>query len=55
MLGAFIGYTIFTLACAVAPNWAALNVFRFLVGVFASCPISVVGGYVHEAMGTESR
>ncbi|MCJ1268852.1 hypothetical protein MMC22_008740 [Lobaria immixta] len=37
-------YTLFTLACAFAPNWPALLVFRFLVGAGASAPQAVLGG-----------
>lgn len=44
MLSTFFGYTVFTLACAVAPTWAGLLIFRFLAGAFASAPITVVGG-----------
>lgn len=44
LLGTFAGYTIFTVATCVAPNWAAFNIFRLLCGVFASSPISVIGG-----------
>ena len=44
MTATFCLYTTFTLACAVAPNWPALLVFRLLVGVNAACPVSVVGG-----------
>lgn len=44
MLSTFFGFTVFTLACALAPTWPALLVFRFLSGAFASAPITVVGG-----------
>lgn len=44
MLLTFAGFTIFTMACALAPSWPGLLVFRFLTGAFASAPISVVGG-----------
>lgn len=37
-------YTVFTLGCALAPNFPALVIFRFLCGIGASAPISVVGG-----------
>ncbi|KAF7925806.1 hypothetical protein EAE99_005841 [Botrytis elliptica] len=37
-------YTIFTLACAVAPNWPLFLLFRFLVGVGASAPQYILGG-----------
>lgn len=40
----FCLYTLFTLACAVAPNWPALLVFRLIVGMSAACPVTVVGG-----------
>lgn len=44
LLSTFALYTIFTLATCVAPNWAAFNVFRLFCGIFASSPISVIGG-----------
>lgn len=44
MIGTFILFTIFTLACAVSPNWTALIIFRALAGICASCPIAVTGG-----------
>ena len=37
-------YTVFTLACALAPTWPALLVFRFLVGLGASAPQAILGG-----------
>ncbi|CAI9636417.1 unnamed protein product [Alternaria burnsii] len=37
-------FTIFSVASALAPNFAALVIFRLLVGVGGSCAISVVGG-----------
>ena len=43
MIGSFF-YTIFTMACALAPNFPALLIFRILVGINASSPISVTGG-----------
>ncbi|KAH4018916.1 hypothetical protein HBI56_137710 [Parastagonospora nodorum] len=44
MLSTFFGFTVFTLACALAPTWTALLIFRFVSGAFASAPITVVGG-----------
>ncbi|KAF1833096.1 MFS general substrate transporter, partial [Decorospora gaudefroyi] len=44
MVISFAMLTIFAIASAVAPNLAALVIFRFLVGVGGSCAISVVGG-----------
>jgi len=40
----FAYYTIFAIASAVAPTFAALVVFRLMVGIGGSCAISVVGG-----------
>ncbi|KAL8671934.1 MAG: hypothetical protein Q9168_003590 [Polycauliona sp. 1 TL-2023] len=37
-------FTIFTMACAVAPTWPAFLVFRLLCGITASSAIAVVGG-----------
>jgi len=44
MTATFCSYTVLTMACALAPNWPALLVFRLLVGINAACPVSVVGG-----------
>ena len=44
----FAVYTLFTLACALAPNWPALLLFRFFVGVGASAPQTVTGGMYAE-------
>lgn len=44
MVSAFAFYTIFSVATALAPNFAAIIVFRFLAGVAGACPIAVVGG-----------
>ena len=44
LLLSFTGFTIFTMACALAKSWTTLLIFRFLTGAFASGPITVVGG-----------
>ncbi|KAE8441193.1 hypothetical protein EG329_005793 [Mollisiaceae sp. DMI_Dod_QoI] len=44
MISTFFTFTIFTMACALAPNYAAFLIFRFLTGVSASSPIAVIGG-----------
>jgi MFS family permease len=44
MIPAFCIFTIFTMACALAPTYPALCVFRFFVGIGAACAISIVGG-----------
>ena len=44
MLGSFIIFTLFTMACALAPNWPSFLVFRLICGLMASSAIAVVGG-----------
>ncbi|KAI0384835.1 major facilitator superfamily transporter [Hypomontagnella monticulosa] len=46
--GCFIMFMIWTLACALAPNWPAMLVFRFFVGTCASAPIAVVTGILAD-------
>lgn len=38
------GFTIWMMACALAPNWAAFNIFRFLNGFFGAGPSSTISG-----------
>lgn len=40
----FAGFTLFTMGSALARTWASFIGFRFLTGMFASAPISVVTG-----------
>jgi MFS family permease len=44
MIGTFFFFTVFTMACALAPSFSSLLIFRLLTGVNASSPISVTGG-----------
>ncbi|SCO88538.1 related to fluconazole resistance protein (FLU1) [Fusarium oxysporum] len=44
----FCLFTIFTMACALAPTWPALLVFRFFCGAFASSPIAIVAGILAD-------
>lgn len=48
LVSTLILYIIFTMATALAPNWAAFLVFRFLAGTFASPPMSVTGGSIAD-------
>jgi MFS family permease len=41
-------YTIFQVACAVAPSGEALLVFRFLSGCFAACPLTNSGAILAD-------
>ncbi|KAK3048833.1 hypothetical protein LTS18_012863, partial [Coniosporium uncinatum] len=49
---AFTLFTIFQMACALAPNWAALNIFRLLIGIAGASPIAVVGGICADVYRT---
>lgn len=44
MISSFILFTLSTLACAVAPTWPVLLVFRLIAGINASSAVSIVGG-----------
>ncbi|KAF2396390.1 MFS general substrate transporter [Trichodelitschia bisporula] len=56
MVVAFTLYTLFTLGCALAPNFASFVILRFITGIFAACPIAVVGGTCADVYKTaESR
>ncbi|GIZ45627.1 hypothetical protein CKM354_000878500 [Cercospora kikuchii] len=46
----FIAYTAFMLACALAPNWPAFIIFRFLTGLFGATPISLTGGLFADVL-----
>lgn len=44
-------FMIWTLACAVAPNWSAFLIFRFFTGSFASAPNALVAGILSDIYG----
>ncbi|KAK0634823.1 major facilitator superfamily domain-containing protein [Bombardia bombarda] len=50
-IGTFITFTLFTLACALAPSWPAFLIFRLFSGVFASAPIAIVTGIYADIYG----
>ncbi|KAI1825127.1 major facilitator superfamily transporter [Xylaria intraflava] len=41
-------FCLWTLGCALAPNWPAFLIFRFLCGAFGSSPIAVVTGQLAD-------
>lgn len=51
MISSFIFFTLFTLACALAPNWPAFLFFRLMCGINASSAIAVVGGLFADVYG----
>ncbi|PYI32500.1 MFS general substrate transporter [Aspergillus indologenus CBS 114.80] len=44
LLGSFTVFVLATLACAFAPNWPSLLIFRFICGAMGAAPQTVVGG-----------
>lgn len=51
MVYSFAAFTIFTMTCAVAPNWGSLLFFRLATGVNASSPIAIIGGVYADIYG----
>ena len=50
-----VGFTIFVIACAVAPSLNALIVFRFFCGVFGSCPLANANGSIFDMVSQKRR
>jgi multidrug resistance protein len=50
-----IGFTTFAVACALAPTMHSLILFRFLNGVFGSCPATIGGGSIADMIPQERR
>lgn len=48
-------FSIFIMACGLAPNYGAQIVFRFLAGFFGATPISCVGGSMSDIFTPEER
>ena len=51
MLSSFVVFTLFTMACALAPTWPAFLVFRLICGINASSAIAIVGGLYADVFG----
>lgn len=49
------GYIAFVIGCALAPSLNALIVFRFLSGIFGSCPLTNGGGSIADLFTQEDR
>lgn len=47
-IGTFAMFTLFTLACALAPHWVSFIIFRLFSGIFASAPIALVPGIIAD-------
>ena len=50
-----VGFTGFAVACALAPTMHSLIVFRFLNGLFGSCPATIGGGSITDMIPQEKR
>ncbi|KAJ5113437.1 bicyclomycin resistance protein [Penicillium angulare] len=50
-----IGFTVFAAGCALAPNIHTLIVFRFLNGLFGSCPATIGGGSITDMIPQNRR
>jgi len=48
MFSTFIAFTIFNIAINFSPNFASYVIFRLLMGIAGSSPISVGGGVVAD-------
>jgi len=48
-------FLVFTIACAVSNSLGALITFRFLVGIAASCPITLGAGTIADMVPLERR
>lgn len=50
-----LGFVAFLIACALAPTLNTLIVFRFLCGIFGSCPLTNGGGSIADMIRQEKR
>ena len=50
-----VGFVIFTIACALATDLDMLIAFRFVEGVFGSCPLTIGGGSIGDLVVQEKR
>ncbi|KAH7007074.1 major facilitator superfamily domain-containing protein [Ilyonectria destructans] len=46
----FAVFTLFTMACAMAPNWASFLIFRLLTGIFGSAPVAIAPGILADVL-----
>ncbi|KAL6850553.1 hypothetical protein ACO1O0_007677 [Amphichorda felina] len=55
LIGTFMGYLIFMLACSGAPTYPALLVFRLLCGINAAAPTTVISGLYADILDDPSQ
>lgn len=54
-LGTLLVFGCWLIGAALAPNIGAQIVFRFLAGLFASCPLTVAGGSIADMFNARER
>ncbi|KAH8930758.1 MFS general substrate transporter [Atractiella rhizophila] len=54
-LAAFIPYSLFALGAGLSKNTASILIFRFLGGVWGSCPLTVAGGLTADIWDAKTR
>ncbi|PWY67154.1 MFS general substrate transporter [Aspergillus heteromorphus CBS 117.55] len=52
LLWTFTVFVLATLACALAPDWPAMLIFRFICGTMGAAPQTVVGGVYADMFST---
>lgn len=55
LIGTYLAYASFTLACALSPTFEALLVFRFFCGLNGSVPNAVLGGLYSDIYNEPDR
>lgn len=50
-----LGFVVFTIACALSSNLNMLIGFRFVEGLFGSCPLTIGGGTIADMIIQEKR
>ncbi|CAH0015684.1 unnamed protein product [Clonostachys rhizophaga] len=55
LIGTFIGYIVFMLACSGAPSYSALLIFRLLCGFNAAAPTTVINGLYADILDNPSE
>ncbi|KFA55585.1 hypothetical protein S40293_09223 [Stachybotrys chartarum IBT 40293] len=54
-LSTYLGFTLLTAGCALAPNIEGLIIMRFLAGAFGSSPLTIAGGILADIWPNEER
>ena len=55
LIGTFLGYLVFMLACSGAPSYSALLAFRLICGLNAAAPTTIIGGLYADIFDNPSE